>query len=340
MTTPRSASSSPTGTAAAGCPAAWPRSPPSAAAGGGDRRRQRLRRRLARLSARRASRTSGCSRWAPTPALPTPPTAGSPPPARARRAPQHRRRARARLAGGDMRPPLSEDPRRRRRSPARCSSSTTGAPSTTPATCCAATARACSGAASSATTAASTRRAMCSARVPARPLYRRGAVLAVGGFDERYFAYLEDVDLALALRRAGWRCRYVPAVALHAGEGSSPAAGAHHFYVQRNTLLLIAKAFPLRWLRWSPTGSCRGCARRRANAGSGSTCAPARPRRDAPGGPARRAAGAGALTRADRGGRPRDADPRAGAAGHRSRIADSWAGESSRSRPARQAGRA
>jgi GT2 family glycosyltransferase len=79
-------------------------------------------------------------------------------------------------------------------------------------------------------------------------VYRRDAVLGVGGFDERYFAYLEDVDLALALRRAGWRCRYVPAVALHAGEGSSPQPGAHHFYVQRNTLLLIAKAFPVRWL--------------------------------------------------------------------------------------------
>ena len=80
-------------------------------------------------------------------------------------------------------------------------------------------------------------------------LYRREAVRAVGGFDERYFAYLEDVDLALALRRAGWRCRYVPAVALHAGEGSSAQlSGAHHFYVQRNTLLLVAKAFPLRWL--------------------------------------------------------------------------------------------
>jgi hypothetical protein len=83
----------------------------------------------------------------------------------------------------------------------------------------------------------------------AAALYRRDAVLATGGFDERYFAYLEDVDLALALRRAGWRCRYVPAVALHAGEGSSrQLPGAHRFYVQRNTLLLVAKAFPVRWL--------------------------------------------------------------------------------------------
>jgi GT2 family glycosyltransferase len=80
-------------------------------------------------------------------------------------------------------------------------------------------------------------------------VYRRAAVLKVGGFDERYFAYLEDVDLALRLRLAGWRCRYEPAVALHAGEGSShQLAGAHHYLVQRNTVLLMGKAFPLRWL--------------------------------------------------------------------------------------------
>lgn len=80
-------------------------------------------------------------------------------------------------------------------------------------------------------------------------LYRRSAVLGVSGFDERYFAYLEDVDLALRLRLAGWRCRYEPAVALHAGEGSSDQLpGGHHFLVTRNTILLVAKAFPPRWL--------------------------------------------------------------------------------------------
>jgi GT2 family glycosyltransferase len=80
-------------------------------------------------------------------------------------------------------------------------------------------------------------------------LYRRAAVLELGGFDERYFAYLEDVDLALRLRLAGWRCRYEPAVALHAGEGSSHQLTAGHLgMVQRNTLVLICKVFPLRWV--------------------------------------------------------------------------------------------
>ena len=79
-------------------------------------------------------------------------------------------------------------------------------------------------------------------------LYRRGAVLDVGGFDERFFLYLEDVDLGLRLRLAGWRCRYEPAVARHAGEGSAPADGRTAWtWVERNTLLLAAKAFPLRW---------------------------------------------------------------------------------------------
>ena len=80
-------------------------------------------------------------------------------------------------------------------------------------------------------------------------LYRRSALLAVGAFDERYFAYLEDVDLALRLQLAGWHCRYEPAVAFHAGEASSGRLpGGHLYLVERNTLVLIAKTFPLRWL--------------------------------------------------------------------------------------------
>ncbi len=81
-------------------------------------------------------------------------------------------------------------------------------------------------------------------------LYRRGAVLDAGGFDERFGTYLEDVDLGLRLRLAGWTCAWEPrAVARHAGGGSS--AGLRHgpgAWVQRNTLLLVARTFRKRWL--------------------------------------------------------------------------------------------
>ncbi|HEX2084681.1 MAG TPA: glycosyltransferase family 2 protein [Solirubrobacteraceae bacterium] len=80
-------------------------------------------------------------------------------------------------------------------------------------------------------------------------VYRRRAVLAVGGFDERLFSYLEDVDLGLRLRLAGWRCAYEPAVARHARHGSSgQLERSVDAWVARNTLLLVAKAFPLRWI--------------------------------------------------------------------------------------------
>ena len=80
-------------------------------------------------------------------------------------------------------------------------------------------------------------------------LYRRSAVLALDGFDELYFAYLEDVDLALRLALRGWRCRYEPAVVLHAGEASSKQLlGGHHALVTRNTILLVTKAFPISWM--------------------------------------------------------------------------------------------
>lgn len=79
-------------------------------------------------------------------------------------------------------------------------------------------------------------------------LYRRSAVLSIGGFDERLFSYLEDVDLGLRLKLAGWRCAYEPAVAVHAGGGSSwQLRPPVDHWIERNTLLLVVKAFPVRW---------------------------------------------------------------------------------------------
>lgn len=52
----------------------------------------------------------------------------------------------------------------------------------------------------------------------AAALYRREAIDAVGGFDERFFCYLEDVDLGFRLRLSGGSCVLVwDAVARHIG---------------------------------------------------------------------------------------------------------------------------
>lgn len=98
-------------------------------------------------------------------------------------------------------------------------------------------------------------------------LYRRAPVLELGGFDERFFLYLEDVDLALRLRLAGWSCMYEPVVALHAGEGSGgPPERAVHAWVERNTVLLVARAFPWSWfpqVLWRQAGWAWHALRRR-----------------------------------------------------------------------------
>ena len=43
---------------------------------------------------------------------------------------------------------------------------------------------------------------------------RRSALQSVGGWDEHYYMYLEDVDLCWRLRRLGWRVAYEPAGAV------------------------------------------------------------------------------------------------------------------------------
>jgi N-acetylglucosaminyl-diphospho-decaprenol L-rhamnosyltransferase len=56
-------------------------------------------------------------------------------------------------------------------------------------------------------------------------LARREALEQVGGWDEGYFLYGEDVDLCRRLQLTGWVVRYEPSVeAVHAGGASAPRA--------------------------------------------------------------------------------------------------------------------
>jgi GT2 family glycosyltransferase len=52
-------------------------------------------------------------------------------------------------------------------------------------------------------------------------LVRRDALDAVGGFDERFFLYSEEVDLCLRVHRAGWRIIHVPTLTIlhHGSDG-------------------------------------------------------------------------------------------------------------------------
>ena len=53
-------------------------------------------------------------------------------------------------------------------------------------------------------------------------LVRRAAWDAVGGFDEQFFMFVEDVDLCWRLQEAGWRVRYEPAATIvHEISGSA-----------------------------------------------------------------------------------------------------------------------
>lgn len=68
-------------------------------------------------------------------------------------------------------------------------------------------------------------------------LVNRAAFEAVGGFDERYFLYFEDVDFCVRLRAAGWRLRSVDeAVAVHV-KGGSRTGLAEDLAYRRSQLL-------------------------------------------------------------------------------------------------------
>ncbi len=73
---------------------------------------------------------------------------------------------------------------------------------------------------------------------------RRSLFEALGGFDEAFFLYMEDTDLSLRARLAGFTCRYVPgSVVYH--DYQLRFGPRKTFYQERNRLLMLLKT--LRW---------------------------------------------------------------------------------------------
>ncbi len=81
----------------------------------------------------------------------------------------------------------------------------------------------------------------------AAALYVRDDFLKVGGFDEDYFSYFEDVDLSFRLRLAGGHCLYVPqAVVYHVGSASTGIDSDFSIYHgYRNLVWTFFKDMPI-----------------------------------------------------------------------------------------------
>ncbi len=86
-------------------------------------------------------------------------------------------------------------------------------------------------------------------------MVRREVIGQIGGFDEQFFMYSEELDLCRRARLAGWRVMYVPqAVVVHyEGKSSEQVVVARHVHFNRSKVLYFRKhhgagaAFFVRW---------------------------------------------------------------------------------------------
>lgn len=71
----------------------------------------------------------------------------------------------------------------------------------------------------------------------------------IGLLDDKFYLYLEDLDLCLRAKKAGYRLLYVPESKIwhkNAGSTSGPGHSLHRYYFTRNRLLIGMRYAPLR----------------------------------------------------------------------------------------------
>ena len=80
-------------------------------------------------------------------------------------------------------------------------------------------------------------------------MIRRKTFAGVGGFDERFFMYSEELDLCRRIRTAGWRIHYVPAATIihHGGSSSAQVPAQTHIIFNTSKVLYYRKHFGPLW---------------------------------------------------------------------------------------------
>lgn len=81
-------------------------------------------------------------------------------------------------------------------------------------------------------------------------LYRKSMLDEIGLFDEDFYAYMEDADLAFRGRLAGWKCLYVPKAVVYHAHGATGGYETDYtiYYGNRNIIWNSFKNFPDRLL--------------------------------------------------------------------------------------------
>ena len=85
--------------------------------------------------------------------------------------------------------------------------------------------------------------------VGAALMVRSEALAQVGGFDERFFMYSEELDLCKRIKQAGWRVVYDPnAIVIHyEGRSSGQVSTARYIHFNRSKVLYYRKYFGPIW---------------------------------------------------------------------------------------------